>query len=299
MFGIGKKVSLEEKLQWDSEIKALVEKKDFDTAYKKTKEYEKADKSAAAYFLAQMYLTGQGAKQDLDKAVAYINTYKGKFPEDPEGWFLGSSIMLNVGKRDDATEWLLRSEELGKENLDRHIAEYSSFMGMSYYNTACLTLHINERKALNAKAEQYFVMAMERYEKLYKELGEVLSESDWTQMGYNWHYLHYLALNVHDEDGAKKWEAKGETTLADMEQAGFLVSATYIRAMFAENKANLNNSQEDLALAKEYLEKASALAGEQDAKYRDEFELVWKEYDRLVKLQEKGEKKGFFKRGRK
>ena len=295
MFGFGKRVSQEEKLQWDSEIKALIEAENWEAAYKKAKEYEKADKSAAAFFLAQLHFLGQGAKQDLDKAVAYITSYTGKFPQDYEGWFLGSSILLAAGKRDEATEWLLRAEQLGKPGMDRHIAEYASFLGMSYYNTACLTLQVSGRKSLNAKAKQYFVMATERYEKLYKELGEELSASDWTQMGYNLHYLHYIALNGSDAQEASHWESVAKPVLADMEEAGFVVQAAYIRAMFAENAANLNNSAEDLALAKQYLDQASELAGDEDEKYREEFELVWKEYDRLVKLQEKSEKKGLFR----
>lgn len=321
MFGFGKKLTIEEKLQWDKEIKELLANEDFEAAAKKAKEYEKADKAAAAYFLAVMNFTGQGVKQqNLDKAITYIETYTGKYGDDPEGWFYGSSIMLAAGKRDEATEWLLKAEELGKENITRHMAEYFSFMGMSHYNTACLTLNINERKSLNNRAVLYFTGAIQKYAKLHYEKIEALTENDWTQLGYNIHYLHYLALNsplassiyfqakigvaiadyyemkdFADRDHTiEYWIEVAGKIIADMEQAGYVVQAAYTKAMLASNEANLNKSKEALDLTKQYLDQAAELSGDMDAKYRDEYELVWKEYERLVKNSEKQEKKGIF-----
>lgn len=307
MFGFNKKtLTKEEKQVWNQEMQQLLAAENYTAAFKKAKEYEKCDKTAAAYFLAKLYFLGLGVKQDLDKAEIYIDTYTKNYPEDEEGWFLGSSIMLAVGKRDAATEWLYRSEQLGRTGMDRHIAEYCSFQGMSYYNTACLTLNAGQRASLSKKAQQYFISANERYEKIRQGKADcangepTMTENDWTQLGYNLHYLHYIALNTGDEEKVKHWELQAEQIFTAMDQAGYPVRVAYTRAMLAENVANLNNSKEALGQAKQYLDQAVTLAGEQDATYRDEYELVWKEYDRILKIQENAGKKGIFgKHGKK
>ena len=87
-----------------------------------------------------------------------------------------------------------------------------------------------------------------------------------------------------------------------MEREGYLVHGAYVKAMLASNEADLNKSEEALALAKQYLDQACELAGDQVDKYKDEFEVVWKEYERLVRKsekQEKKEKKGLFGKGSK
>lgn len=301
MFGFHKKTLSEgERVSWEQEIQQLLEADAFEKAFKKAKEYEKCEKAAAAYYLAKLYVLGKGVRQDLDKAQIYIEMYTKQYPDDQEGWFLQSSIMLAAGNRDEATDCLYRSEQLGRCGMDRHIAEYCAFQGMNYYNTACLTLNAGQRASFSKKAEQYFVSSNERYEKILLGNGDcadgvlTMTENDWTQLGYNLHYLHYIALNGNDAEKTKYWEDQANEMLAGMEKAGYEVRAAYTRAMFAENIANLHNSAEALEKAKQYLEQADGLAGDQAEIYHDEYELVWKEYDRIYKILKNADKKGIF-----
>lgn len=301
MFGIREKtITEEEKLQWDARIGELLEEKDYAAAYKKVKEYEKCSKAAAAFFLARLNLMGEGVRQDLDKARIYIEAYVKKYPQDPEGYFLGSSIFLGAGDRQKATAWLYEAEARGKKGLDRYIAEYCSLQGMSYYNTACLTLHKAQRASFNKTAESYFTDANLRYEKIRTgeadcgDTGNAMTENDWTQYGYNFQYMQYIALNGQEEAKAGLIEDQAEPVLLAMTEQGYGVRACYTRAMFAENRANLTGSKASLDEAKQYLDQATALSGSLEEQYRDEYELVWKEYDRIRAMLEPSEKKGLF-----
>lgn len=322
MFGFGKKLSLEEKQQWDSQIKALFEKEDFDAAYKKAKEYEKLDKVAAAYYLARLYFLGKGVKQqDLDKALLYISKYTEKYPEDRDAWFYGSDIMVANNKPEEAIEYLMKAETLGKEEATKCLATFCSYMGLAYRNAAWVTMKVPEYKALNAKAILCFTRAIQKYRKLYEQDPAIMQEDAWMQLGFVVHYMHFLALSnawpnmLYKDDTvgpdiekayqmpdrkthertSEYWKEVAEKVISDMEKEGFLVHGAYVKAMLASNEADLNKSEEHLALAKQYLDQACELAGERVDYYKEEYEVVWNEYERLVRKFEKTtEKKRLF-----
>lgn len=314
MFGFGKKISLEEKQQWDSEIAALYEKEDFGAAFKKAKEYEKLDKAAASYYLALLYYRGQGVKsQDLDKALLYITKYTEKYPEDADGWFHGSDIMVANNKPEEAIEFLVHAEALGKEEATKCLATFCSYMGLAYRNAACVTMKVAEYKELNAKAVFCITRAIQKYGQLYKKEQVLLKEEEWSQLGYVVHYMHYLALSnswpnmLYREDAigdaiaklyqmsdranrertSEYWKELAEKVILDMEQAGYPLPAIYTRAMLANSEADLCKSPEALLQAGAYLAQAERVAGEQAEHYKAEYEDVWKEHDRLIRKSEK------------
>lgn len=322
MFGFGKRISLQEKAQWETEINALLEREAYEMAVKRVKEYEKADKAAAAFFYALMYFQGIGVKQkNMEKALSYIETYVEKYPEDVDGWYEGSSMMLAAGRLDDATDWLGKVEALGKQGITKPVAEFHSFLGMRYYNTAFVTLKAGERTSMNKKAMKHFTKALQRYGQLYIEEQETLTEEDWIQVGYNLSYLQDITLNNllqgavffdadiesrltayygmeltgADSHTSRYWEQLAERILTDMRKSGCLVSAAYTQAMLAANKAGMTTDKEDVERVKQYLDQAIELSGEKDERYREEYQQIWKNYERMVwKMEHKKEKKGFF-----
>lgn len=324
MFGFGKKLTAEEKCQWDKELNALMEAEEFETAFKKAKEYEKADKAAASYYLALLYYKGQGVKdQDLDKALLYITRYTEKYPDDPDGWFYGSDIMVANNKPEDAIEYLVQAEKLGKEESVKCLANFCSYMGLAYRNAAWVTMNVANYRELNAKAFLCFTRAIQKYRVLFEKDVSMLQEDEWMQLGYVVHYMHFLALSgawpnllykeesigedialayqMTDRKGRERtpeyWKEVAEKVAADMDNAGFKIQAAYTRAMLASNEADLNQSAEALVQAKKYLDQACELAGDQAEKYKADYEDVWKEYERLVrKSEKKEEKKGLFGR---
>lgn len=50
----------------------------------------------------------------------------------------------------------------------------------------------------------------------------------------------------------------------------------------AANKAGMTTDKEDVERVKQYLDQATELSGEKDEQYREEYQQIWKNYERMV-----------------